>query len=691
MPDVDTSGASLDGFALTPTTLPQLIEVIRKRFTDDGPASDMAGKDAKLLDKLHRRSAMFYALESQNPTLREPFNEITPYQTDKPRQLAHKLVARLRENPFTVRAHLSKDVAAARASMNAAEEMMNSGIYLAMERNNLDLQGALAFNQAVYGLGIIHWNRNPWIWPSMPEREYVLELPKDKEERKRYEKAPAEEKEKGAYRETSKSLLARNKSNKAQAGFPYYLEAPDPQTFMWVEDRSLDCGLGMVLIQREVGLLEYDLQLWDEKKGELALSESTDIPMGREKDAPLAFMPSSEDWGNKAMLYQLWTRDEFYEVLANVSQHSSGANSWRVTKATKHSWGMPPFALVAGFETYSSDPSLRYEPALEGLYRLKPAYDRLITLYNILAEQTALPEYIVEQTETDSVPLSEDGADVDMSRDSSAASMLPPGAKLRKMDFNIGPAIVDALRLMGEQYKEAEPDVGDADYGTTTAAWAIRLQQSIRNIGPSLLLRNIAKGINICVRSIAKDIAEELGEGVYTYLRLESGRVDYDTLVGIEPEDIRSLDFIVDINPTSAAEQITKQEHGASLLLRGFISKHQFYEDYLNISNPDEHQLSLDVEQIFEQYYKPGITIQYVNAKAGTDFVLGADGKIVALNGQKMTPEQVLQTNGQQPMVSQVTPQAGGQQGPASAANQVSMSSQEGMNTPGTMPMNGMQ
>ena len=46
--------------------------------------------------------------------------------------------------------------------------------------------------------------------------------------------------------------------NKASAPPPWYVDVTYPDTFAFVEDRSLRNGMGMTVTLREVPLLEYD-------------------------------------------------------------------------------------------------------------------------------------------------------------------------------------------------------------------------------------------------------------------------------------------------------------------------------------------------------------------------------------------------------------------------------------------------
>ena len=696
-----TDGAEkLDGRKFDGERLPRIIRRIEERFTDTTGPENRGPDGVKMLEKIARRRAMFHCLPSEDPRryLPEHLRNGPEYQTDVPRQVLGELVARLTENPPMIKAG-GGGSAATKAAGTKAEEFFNSMWKLVQDQLGIDIMAGLAVGLIRDCYGVLHWNRNPWIYPEL-DYEYTDELPKmgdaneTKAARKKWQKNPeyTEGGKAKRYRESDAALLERRRLDKACAGSPYYFELTDPETFMFVEDRSLLNGFGMVLIRREVGLIDYEESL-ELETPKLSMGEADDeIHMGEERDAPADYMPSGPDWGPKATLYQLWTRDEFYEVIASVGEHG-GSGGWRVVKADKHAWGMPPFAIAPATVVESSDPVMKYEPALEGVYRAKPSYDLYRSLFMVLAQQTAIPEYIIKQALGAIAPLGEDGADPTLSRDASNGDMLPPGAELAKIEFDIKQAFVTALQMMGEDLNEARPKTGRADVSASTQPWAIRLQQAQENVEPARYLKNMARPVNIAIRSIAKDIAKSpddggFGEEVVIYKRLDDGEVDYDTLVSVSPDDVRTLDFYVDINATSAQEQITKQEHMRALLNdpKVGMTRREYVEEALMKANPEEYLMDYDTEMMVDQFKQTAVMAK-MNAYLATKFMLGPDGQFISMaTGQPASPEQVITANGGQPM-AQPTPVPMGGQVPG--VGQPSMGGLPGLSVPGTMALNG--
>lgn len=668
-----TEGAELlDKMQFDGDSLPRIIEIIEQRFGSTTYNTTAKSYDEKrMLGKIARRRAIFYGLESEDPRqyLPEHLKNGPEYQSDRPRFAHSRLQARLDENEPLAKSHIKRETVDARKKMNDAESTFNNILKLVQEDSQIDLVAELATGLIRDCYGVLHWFRKADAYPEV-EYEYLDELPqvsraKDADNREakatrdRYEKNPEYTEGNGSkrYREKSKALLERRKRDKACAGSPYGFDVVDPETFMYVPDRSSLNGYGMVLIRKEVGVLDYYYSADKHKDGrpELSLAEANDkILMGREAQAPADWMPSGLDWGAKATLYQLWTRDEFYEVLAGISEASTrGGGMWEIRQTAKHAWKMPPFAIAPGAITASSDPVLKYLPALEGVYKVLPTYNLMRTLFLVLAQQIALPEYVIERDPRVPQTLGEDGADVEMTRDSAEASVIT--GKLQKISFELNQAFIEAMRLMGEDIEQALPDWGDADISASTQPWAIRLQQAIKNVEPARYLKSIDNAIGIMIRSIAQDIALDVeeggfGEGVYTFARIDGGSIDYDNLVGIEPEDIRTLDFYVETNATSAQEAITMQEHMRTMLNdpKTGVTSVEFAEKALNQPDGDEYMLNAYIESMKAQLVD-GMSRAAVAARLNEFFIMGENGQWVNVGSvQPGMPEDVMAAAQQQ-------------------------------------------
>lgn len=641
--------------------LKELIDELEERFGSIDDTDSHHGR-------IEWRSKHYARDHSVDPVLPKPYENGFRYQTDALRQKAVKLKSRLRENPFRIQGEPTRDTATARKNRDQAVLVLNQGFDEIQKRESINLLSALADGVIRKCYGVLSWCIAEHIIPGVPEREYLEELPDDEGEAKRYEEAKEEGKPK--YRQTSDDLMATHRRNMARAGFPWFVEVIPPEHFMFVEDRSLANGLAIAVVRREVPLLSYV-----EKRKAMALSvndANPKIPIYGERDAP-----SDDNGGHrfrkKVTVYQVWTREEFYELCDHGPVQE-------IVDSFTHPYGMPPFAIAYGnVNENETDLVRKYEPALEGVYREKPAYDYWMSLYYTMAESNAMPLYVLV-SQGDGMPmLNDDGTPVVMSRDSMQTAKIPDGYKLEKFTNEINEGFARLGDILTQNMEDASPSAGDADVSASTQPWAIRLQQAMANVEPKQYLDNIANALDICVTNVAKVLSmpEYFADGVAVYARVQDNKVNKREIISLEPQEIESLDFSVEINPTSAAEQITKEQFGMEKLDKRLITPEEYIADFEGKPNAGDVLLKRKADWYYEDKIFPLIFAQEAKRHFGQRFVLDqTSGDFIGPDGQPATPEQVLMANGQQPqMPPEMTQTTMPQMGPVQA--------------PGTMPMQG--
>jgi hypothetical protein len=227
------------------------------------------------------------------------------------------------------------------------------------------------------------------------------------------------------------------------------------------------------------------------------------------------------------------------------------------------------------------------------------------------------------------------------------------------------------------------PASGTAELSASTQAWAIRLQQAQESVEPSRLMANQALAIQTMVRSIVQDMSGR-EEPIATFRRMDNGMVDRDTVVQVDPKDISSLDVSVEIDNVSAAERITKVEHGRTLLDDPLvpITAEVFVRDYMGEPDPQSIVMDWQADKVFTEKVMPGVIAQELKKFFGTNYVAGPDGMIIGPDGQQATPEQVLQANGIPPQPQPATAVPGAPPPP-----QASMGSLPGLAAPTTTPL----
>jgi len=649
-----------------------------------------------LQEKVKIRRHHFYAEEEADPQLFPPYDKGRKFQSDAPRRLHSEAKARLCENHAVIEVNPPHATATQKQDADDLETVLMSMILLGEERQRHSIQAGLSDGQIMDYAGWLHWYKVSDVYPDMDE-DYLDELPEDETEAKRYEPNSdyddrlAYGNRSKRYKETLSSYKTRRNFARARAGSPWYFCNPDPISVVAIPDDSMLNGFAVVMAESQVLLPEYVRKLREESASDEELLSAHDADSGMPMYRILAPFetPSADDYGNKVTVYQIWTRDEFYEVC----QGKRG--KFTVTKSFKHPYKMPPFAIAAAIETNSVDPARRWEPALEGVYRTKPAYDKRMALLDVISETIATPLFYLARirgTENQFPDFTEGGDTVYFTRNALASKKVPDGYEIRQLDTNMNPAYVTATEMLGGEYRESFMPTGQAEIDDNTKPWTARLGLQQANVVPKLMLGNQNDAIQTMVRNWTMVMSlpvEEGGTGeVVVYSRdKETGVIDRSKTVSITPEQIGTLDVSSKIEPESASEQLTKQQWFVEMFEKGIIDEYELAEDGLNKPNPGKWIMQKKVRQFFAREVEPALFAQKKAELYGQYVTLGPAGPtgsgFVGPDGQMVEPQQVLQMNGAQPVAPQVP-------GLAVAPPNGRMPSLPGMATPGTMPMGGL-
>lgn len=346
--------------------------------------------------------------------------------------------------------------------------------------------------------------------------------------------------------ETHQQRRDRDRRAKARAGFPWEIEVIRPDQFAFIEDRGAENGLALAVVVREVELGPY--------RDTLRSQDNLRI-------APVA-----------------------------------AAARWTLVKAHAHPYEMPPFALATADVNHHPDPVRRWEPALEGVYRVKPLFDRERSLGRFLAEQSAVPLFWV-QLAGGAWELDDDGARVELTADAASARTLPEGASLHKADFHIEPAFVEFLRMSADELQAAAPDTGalqPGEAGPNTQPHTLNILLGARNAQVLQLKRRQAAAVQTMLRNMALVMSKPLSEGgfgdpVWVFARSHNGRLLRNTVIGVDPADIPTLDIEVRIDPWSQSQRIAIQEHGRARLNDPLdpLDQRAYLEQYIGDEHPE--------------------------------------------------------------------------------------------------------
>ena len=449
--------------------------------------------------------------------------------------------------------------------------------------------------------------------------------------------------------------MNRDKHSRARAGFPFHVEVIHPGQFAFTEDNSTENGMAYALVLRTIPLVEYSERVTRQDNLFLSLNEENkNIRIYEEKEKPADWEPSvinATNWTHSVTVAQFWTRDEMYEM---VSPSSGGGGSYTLVKSFKHPYNMPPFAVAKGLETKNPDPALRFSPALEGMYRIKPFYDYDRTMQRVLVEQIALPFYWVKLTDG-SYMADDGGTRITLTQSAASATAFPPGASLEKVDHNIDPAYVQSIERTLQELKDSAPQTGFVEVGASTQPWTIRQAHDQANTEVRLLKANQARPIRTMARNMAHVMslpAEEGGFGstIYVYARVKNGQVDKREAIGVDPEDINTLEIEVDIDPNSTSQTVANVEHGRALLADPNVplTTRKFLEEFMHVADPDREIIEWKGQMAYEQLAEPGLMQQAIAEMFGDQFVVTSSGQFVGPDGASATPQQVLEANGVQ-------------------------------------------
>lgn len=620
--------------------------------TEKDQGGSGGGRFGKLHEAIRHREEHFYNRPEADPHLPPPHDEATSYQTDALRRTWVQLKARMVENAFRVRVIApDESKSSQRMSANKFEAVLQQGLELVQDRGDFSMQGELADGQIFQCYGVLHWTKAPHLLPGFPDPDSTDELPDDRDDRKRFKDEPGED---GLFTETSESLLDRDKHARARAGFPWQVEIVHPAQFSFAEDRSFANGMAYALVLRDVPLVEYRERLTRQDNLFLSLNEENEsISIFEEKDRPARWEPSALNavsWTHYVTVAQFWTRDEMYELVSPSS--GAGSGSYKLVKSFTHPYEMPPFALAKALEAKSPDPALRYSPAMEGMYRVKPFYDYDRTMQRVLVEQIALPFYWIK-LDDGSYMADDGGTRVTLTQSAASATAFPPGATLEKVEHDIDPAYVQSIERTLEELKDSAPQTGFVEVGASTQPWTIRQAHDQANTEVKHLKASQARALRTMARNMALVMSKPAEDGgfgstIYVYARVKDGKVQKQEAVGVDPEDIITLQIEVDIDPNSTSQTVANIEHGRALLADPNVplTKRSFLQDFMHVPDPDRTLIEWKAEQIYEQLAEPGLVQQAVAEMFGDQFVITGSGQFVGPDGASMTPNEVLEKNG---------------------------------------------
>lgn len=704
------------------------VEPVLKAFAD---------RFSALHERIIFRREHFYADESVDPKLgrynpdgtphpANPYVDVSRYQSDAPRRLAQRLVARLTENPITV--EVDHPLESRKKDANELTLILNAWVQDIQERTDTVWQQAAGYHQARDAYAVLHTRLAADLWkpqarkysndpgpdfeeageddedydePSDEEGENEGSPDSDEDDNLRTVRnshasdniATRNRKLKGKYREKGDALVARQERLRAKEGSPWHAELIDPLNFYYEFDRTGARGLARAAVVYEVSPDVYEAAL---KSGDVAspteLLGLSPAP-GREagpSDRAAHNTPSSGDYHKRVRVVQYWTREywcEYVETSIGDSVHA------QMKKGGRTPCGIVPFWIIWANRTYHPDPLWDAEPYLEGVFRQKPFWDRQVTLAAAITELSAEPLLMKRRRDATQTPLLPTGTPADMAPDSAGAAEVEPGTELQQVQIALDPGLGQFLEFVRAEMRESEPPVGAAEIGSATSPWTARIMQTESNVGPNVLMDNLTKAVKAMVALWMDWHIANPDEALVAYAREQTtGKRRRNRVLRIDPRevDLEEFDAEVAINPVSGVEQVTMTQLQKELLEAGLITPEEFYRVGMNKPNAHDYYVEVEVQNIARPYVQT-----YVRSKIasimGSRYLQGVDGEIISAgSGAAVSPQEVLQANGWTPAPQANPPApAGGGVGAPSPVDQsmVDMGAPQPIDVPGTMPM----
>ena len=668
-----------------------------------------------------------FKLPEANPQLPFELGTQPNYQSDLPRQKSEEFTARCLENRFLIEIDSSIGSDVSRKTAAKAEWLLTYGATSMQERSRRDWQKALVQGACDMGFGVIHWRKASDMYPVPPDYEYCDEMPSTPAKASRFqpvEEAVGGDKKKGKFRETPDSLEARMNAAKAVAPFPWNVEIPTPDSVAFQYDTSQRPGPAIFMWVKEVGILDYNKEISGDN-ARLVTNSSRDGSEVRvtleqlrpgsgielETAAPVGNTPSVMGWSAKVGMCSVWTREEYYELVSPRIITGTGVSlgdDWILVKAMKHGYGRVPFAIAcASVNENENDPALRYKPALDGIYQLKPIYDFHRSLETSIAIRSAQRRYYIS-TQPGTAPViggDDEGDPIDLQRDSEMAERLAPGERMEAVsEPDLNPAFVRNRELAGEELVAASPSTGKSPIGTDTRPWAIRLGQAQENAYPTMVMTEVDRALQEMFENwvdvMAKPVEEGgLGVGVTVWGEKSengkaTGKPSKSAYVTMEPEEWEGLWVSVNTNPVSSAEQTTKLQMGIELLNNPMKirTREMFVSEDLGVEDAPGYMQDVYAEEAIIPFLKQIIT-QRMAKKYGSIVVVGADGTMVGPGGVAIQPGDALKMKGWTQPPAPGGPTAPAPQGsnPLQAAQPpTNMNNMPALNAPGVAPLPGM-
>lgn len=595
-----------------------------------------------------------------HPVANDPYADVARFQSDTPRRVAQQVVARLCENPAIFDVDARKQSADGDASEAAI--IFNEWKSEIELRTGINWQQALSYGQVKDCYGLIHTYRLDHFRPPVPLIRYESEEKIPEDVRDQFIEDPDAD---SGYVEVNDAWKKRRNEIYADAGCPWQVEFPDPIFFAGQRDR-IGPGYQCAVLAYEVDAFEYDMALKG-SSGDMPTPLDTQTPapgleQGRSvgSGATSFETPSSSDYEDRRRVWQFWTRTEYYELAEYTEQaqkrrrnargqfeSSKGIGAMRLVKAFKHDYPGVPFEIAWANRTYDLDPVWEAEPYLEGVYRLKPFWDYMMTRTAAIMELTANPPLIEQDTPGAPTNVLESGDIAEEDSESMLGGRLPAGRNMKQIQVQATAGISQILQLLTAMLQQAEPPTGTVEIGASTAPWTARIWQTQANIGPKVLVENQAYAFRWLGEFWRQWHVAHPDEPFISSIQPATARKHKRSAgtAEVKPEALAKLRVEATIGSLSSAEKLTVAEHLAGFLERGLITEEELFEDGFGHRDAAGYAVKLRVANATKPY-KIKLLETMLAGRMAAMFTRDTNGNIADMTGKQVDEIEVLEHNG---------------------------------------------
>jgi len=372
---------------------------------------------------------------------------------------------------------------------------------------------------------------------------------------------------------------------------PFIVEACDPMTIYYTQDRSMVAQAGAVKTSEL--LAKYPSLRYDARQGGYFMTTEPSPPERTDRI-----------WQTTATVYHLETADKMYDVLLNPSR--TGTSEGQVLLERKNIFGRPSFVPVPARVSGSPEPYKMFQPAVANMFRIIQQINVAGTLQQAAARATGKPQYYLRLFQTAGMEaedwyLNADGTRKILTIGEGGAQLdVPAGYELVPVQLAAGIDLIRAKQDLKEELQQVGyplPLRQPSEVSVTSGYDRSRIEE-VTSATLGYLLHHQAEAWHEVFNLIATGI---VNLGVPVRVKTASGslavpgspawwvgRRRTTEEVIVKPEDFEGVDIQVHFSSLSRAARVAMIEEGERMAERGHLSDEELIRDFREADDVEE-------------------------------------------------------------------------------------------------------